>query len=166
MHKTIDFIGDLKSDGCFKWHTPSHGVQKCQKAFIVGGFQAFSMGRLCNKSTREWPLFFPLLEWTRPASFCSLAGKTRSVIAKVIVGVIVSCAGLACIPLQTQAQSLQQSMIWSPSSPAGTQVYRAFRKSFVLATNPPQASLQIFADSRTFFGSMAGMCCAVPAVLT
>ena len=39
-------------------------------------------------------------------------------------------------------------MIWSPSSPAGTQVYRAFRKSFVLATNPPQASLQIFADSR------------------
>src|ERR1039458_5082517 len=148
MHKTIDFIGDLKSDGCFKWHTPSHGVQKCQKAFIVGGFQAFSMGRLCNKSTREWPLFFPLLEWTRPASFCSLAGKTRSVIAKVIVGVIVSCAGLACIPLQTQAQSLQQSMIWSPSSPAGTQVYRAFRKSFVLATNPPQASLQIFADSR------------------
>src|ERR1035441_9908108 len=47
MHKTIDFIGDLKSDGCFKWHTPSHGVQKCQKAFIFGGFQAFSMGRLC-----------------------------------------------------------------------------------------------------------------------
>jgi hypothetical protein len=46
MHKTIDFIGDLKSDGCFKWHTPSHGVQKCQKAFIFGGFQAFSMGRL------------------------------------------------------------------------------------------------------------------------
>jgi hypothetical protein len=46
MHKTIDFIGDLKSDGCFKWHTPSHGVQKCQKAFIFGGFHAFSMGRL------------------------------------------------------------------------------------------------------------------------
>jgi hypothetical protein len=46
MHKTIDFIGDLKSDGCFKWHTPSHGVQKCQKAFIFGGFQAFSTGRL------------------------------------------------------------------------------------------------------------------------
>jgi hypothetical protein len=46
MHKTIDFIGDLKSDGCFKWHTPSQGVQKCQKAFIFGGFQAFSMGRL------------------------------------------------------------------------------------------------------------------------
>jgi hypothetical protein len=46
MHKTIDFIGDLKSDGCFKWHTPSHGVQKSQKAFIFGGFQAFSMGRL------------------------------------------------------------------------------------------------------------------------
>ena len=39
-------------------------------------------------------------------------------------------------------------MIWSPSSPAGTQVYRAFRKSFALATKPPQASLQIFADSR------------------
>lgn len=39
-------------------------------------------------------------------------------------------------------------MIWSPSYPAGTQVYRAFRKSFVLATKPPQASLQIFADSR------------------
>lgn len=72
----------------------------------------------------------------------------HSIIAKVIVGIIVSCVGLASIPLQTQAQSLQQSMIWSPSSPAGTQVYRAFRKSFVLATNPPQASLQIFADSR------------------
>src|ERR1039458_6381815 len=41
LHKTIDFIGDLKSDGCFKWHTPSHGVQKCQKAFIFGVFMRF-----------------------------------------------------------------------------------------------------------------------------
>jgi alpha-L-rhamnosidase len=57
-------------------------------------------------------------------------------------------AAPALIPASAQSQSLQQSMIWSPSFPSGAQVYRAFRKSFVLATNPPQASLQIFADSR------------------
>jgi hypothetical protein len=104
---------------------------------------------LFNKPTRRWYLFFPLFEWTKTAIFSSLAEKAVFIIAKIIAGIgIVSCAGLAIMPLSTQAQSLQQSMIWSPSSPAGTQVYRAFRKSFVLATNPPQAPLQIFADSR------------------
>jgi hypothetical protein len=53
MHKTIDFIGDLKSDGCFKWHTPSHGVQKCQKAFIFGVFMRFLWDGCENNSKKS-----------------------------------------------------------------------------------------------------------------
>src|ERR1700733_10136856 len=104
---------------------------------------------LFNKQTQGWLLVFSVFERMRPSSFYLMRGKTHLIFAKLIVGIgIVFCAGLAIIPLSTQAQSLQQSMIWSPSSPPGTQVYLAFRKSFFLATNPPQASMQIFADSR------------------
>jgi hypothetical protein len=85
----------------------------------------------------------------KPCKLLFTGWNTDLIVAKIITGIgIMSCAGLAIMPLPTQSQSLQQSMIWSPSSPAGTQVYQAFRNGFVLATKPPQASLQIFADSR------------------
>ena len=80
---------------------------------------------------------------------CSIAPEAYSIINKILADILtLACMVLIFLPIPIQAQSLQQSIIWSPSSPAGTQVYRAFRKSFVLATNPPQASLQIFADSQ------------------
>jgi alpha-L-rhamnosidase len=80
---------------------------------------------------------------------CSLAPEAYSIINKILADILtLVCMLLILLPIPIQAQSLQQSIIWSPSSPAGTQVYRAFRKSFVLATNPSRASLQIFADSR------------------
>jgi hypothetical protein len=55
---------------------------------------------------------------------------------------------LLLFPATVPSQTLQQSFIWSPSAAAGSQLYRAFRKTFTLATNPPTASLRIFADSR------------------
>ncbi len=45
-------------------------------------------------------------------------------------------------------QSLQKSMIWLPSAPAGKQVYVVFRKRFDLDAMPSSATLHIFADSR------------------
>ena len=44
MLKTIDFIGDLKTGGCFNRHTPSHRTRSCQKALIFDGFHAFPVG--------------------------------------------------------------------------------------------------------------------------
>ena len=45
--------------------------------------------------------------------------------------------------------ALQNSFIWSPSAPAGTQAYVAFRKTFELKeTGASPAMLEIFADSR------------------
>ncbi|MGA9876711.1 MAG: alpha-L-rhamnosidase N-terminal domain-containing protein, partial [Solirubrobacteraceae bacterium] len=64
-----------------------------------------------------------------------------------LVLIVFGCTFFA-LPVHSEAQTLQQSFIWSPSSPTGTQVYRAFRKSFVLTDVPATAPLQIFADSR------------------
>jgi Bacterial alpha-L-rhamnosidase 6 hairpin glycosidase domain len=45
--------------------------------------------------------------------------------------------------------ALSDSMIWSPSSPAGTQAYVAFRKNFTLSAAPTSpAMLHLFADTR------------------
>ena len=44
MLKTTDFIGDLKRGWRFNRHTPSHSVRSCQKALILDGFHAFSVG--------------------------------------------------------------------------------------------------------------------------
>jgi len=49
---------------------------------------------------------------------------------------------------ETGAQ-LQETFIWSPAAPAGTQAYVAFRKSFELPTVPAAlVMLDLFADSR------------------
>lgn len=47
-----------------------------------------------------------------------------------------------------RAGVLQDSFIWSPSAPTGTQVYAVFRKSFDLKEQPKSATLRLFADSR------------------
>ena len=44
MHKTIDFIDDCESVSRFNRHTPSHSVQRGQKALIFDDFHAFSAG--------------------------------------------------------------------------------------------------------------------------
>ena len=44
--------------------------------------------------------------------------------------------------------ALQDSFVWSPSAPAGKQVYAVFRKTFNLQEKPKTAALQLFADSR------------------
>ncbi len=44
--------------------------------------------------------------------------------------------------------SLQSRFIWSPSGPAGKQVFVVFRKTFDLSDRPTEASLQLFADTR------------------
>jgi hypothetical protein len=68
----------------------------------------------------------------------------------------------AMIPMKVDAESgadsltredavgrqLQASMIWSPSVPAGTQAYVAFRKSFELRDPAARPLLHVFADSR------------------
>ncbi len=61
----------------------------------------------------------------------------------------VQAGALAVEDLRSEvALSLQKSMIWLSSAPAGKQVYVVFRKQFDLDAVPPGASLRIFADSR------------------
>ena len=59
--------------------------------------------------------------------------------------------GLVPAPAQSAdapGKALSGAMIWSPSSPTGTQTYVAFRKRFALPDTAAPATLQLFADSR------------------
>jgi len=83
----------------------------------------------------------------RPVTLVFLRTRSAVVSTMATIGTVLF-TWLPFSPFSLGAQTLQNSMIWSSSCPPGTQVYRAFRKSFVLTTNPPSAPLKIFADSR------------------
>lgn len=72
-------------------------------------------------------------------------GATTS--AAVALALMISALAISA-DAPKDADTLQQSFIWSPSAPTGKQVYAVFRKTLDLKEQPKSAVLRLFADSR------------------
>jgi hypothetical protein len=67
---------------------------------------------------------------------------------KSLLIILLAAAVRASAAADAVGSPLQDAFVWSPSAPAGEQIYVAFRKSFTLGETPGAATLYLFADSR------------------